>query len=226
MAAQLPDAQDFSLWQSWIDAWNRHDLEAILAHYTEDVTFMSRAVVELGIDRAGSITGKAALRHVFAVGLAADPELCFVPLHAFVGVGEHALHILTSVELIDDALDLSSLESGTLKLALQPVKKAQDTFGDKLVQSACHLVADDELGSRGQRPGNANPLALTAGKFMGIAVRKVLVQAHHLHGIQDQLLAARPGQFDPLAHDLQREIRLVAGNNERFSLCVALLGTL
>lgn len=94
MTAQLSDAQDFSLWQSWIDAWNRHDLEAILAHYTEDVTFMSHAVVELGIDRAGSITGKAALRHVFAVGLAADPELCFVPLHAFVGVGEHALHYI------------------------------------------------------------------------------------------------------------------------------------
>jgi len=86
--------QDLTAWQSWLDAWNRHDLEAILAHYAEDVTFTSRAVIELGADPSGSITGKTALRHVFATGLHADPELRFVPLHAFVGVGEHALHYI------------------------------------------------------------------------------------------------------------------------------------
>lgn len=89
-----PAPADLTAWQSWLDAWNRHDLGAILEHYAEDVTFTSRAVVELGIDRSGSITGKAALRHVFAVGLQADPELRFVPLQAFAGVGEHALHYI------------------------------------------------------------------------------------------------------------------------------------
>lgn len=89
-----PGAQDFATWQSWLDAWNRRDLEAIMEHYADDVTFTSRVVIELGFDRSGSITGKTALRHVFATGLQADPELRFIPLHAFVGVGEHALHYI------------------------------------------------------------------------------------------------------------------------------------
>lgn len=87
-----PGPQDFAAWQSWLDAWNRHDLDAIMEHYADGVTFTSRVAVELGLAPSGSIIGKTALRHLFATGLAADPELRFVPLHAFVGVGEHALH--------------------------------------------------------------------------------------------------------------------------------------
>ena len=26
---------------NWIDAWNRHDIDAILSHYSEDVIFLS-----------------------------------------------------------------------------------------------------------------------------------------------------------------------------------------
>lgn len=94
MKNQEAGPQDWSGWQSWLDAWNRHDLEAIMDHYAEEVEFVSKAVIELGMNRTGSIVGKAALREVFAAGLKVDPELRFVPLHAFVGAREHALYYM------------------------------------------------------------------------------------------------------------------------------------
>jgi hypothetical protein len=94
MHGQVTGVSNWSMWQSWIDAWNRHDLEAILDHYADQVEFVSRAVVELGINAAGAIAGKPALREVFATGLRSDPELRFTPLHAFSGVGECALYYI------------------------------------------------------------------------------------------------------------------------------------
>lgn len=88
-----PDASaPWPQWQSWLDAWNRHDLDAIMTHYADDVQFSSKAVVELGGDLDGTIRGKTALRELFARGLRADPSLHFSPIHAFLGVDEHALH--------------------------------------------------------------------------------------------------------------------------------------
>jgi|GEM_PF-237612 len=65
----------------WLAAWNRHDLEAILAHYTEEVQFASPFIAKLIGDPAGTLAGKAALRAYFAQGLAAYPRLRFT-LHA------------------------------------------------------------------------------------------------------------------------------------------------
>jgi steroid delta-isomerase len=45
---------------SWIDAWNRQDVEAVLAHFSEDVQFAS-PVAQTVVGR-GTIQGKAALR--------------------------------------------------------------------------------------------------------------------------------------------------------------------
>lgn len=78
-------------WRSWLDAWNLHDLDAIMTHYADEITFSSRAVSELGFDVSGIVRGKTTLRELFARGLRADPELRFAPLHAFDGVDEHAL---------------------------------------------------------------------------------------------------------------------------------------
>ncbi len=85
---------DWGLWQSWLDAWNRRDLEGIVAHYAEDVEFVSQSVVDLGMGSAGVLRGKPALRAVFGAGLALDVKLVFTPIHAFVGVREHALYYI------------------------------------------------------------------------------------------------------------------------------------
>ena len=82
-------AQQFA--QAWLDAWNRHDLEAILAHYAEEVEFASPFVTQVLGDASGLVRGKRALRDYFARGLAAYPDLHFTQLQVFLGVASLTL---------------------------------------------------------------------------------------------------------------------------------------
>ena len=54
--------------KAWVDAWNARDLDAVMAHYAEDVAVCSPLVVKrLGI-ADGWLRGKSALREYFATG--------------------------------------------------------------------------------------------------------------------------------------------------------------
>jgi SnoaL-like domain len=68
-------AADFA--KAWIDAWNSHDLNRILEHYADNVTFYSPFIVKVLYDNTGRITGKPALKAYFARALAAYPDLHF-----------------------------------------------------------------------------------------------------------------------------------------------------
>jgi ketosteroid isomerase-like protein len=70
----------------WFAAWNAHDLDAILAHYADDVEFTSPFVAVLNDDPSGVIHGKQALRAYFARALERFPDLRFEPLDVLVGV--------------------------------------------------------------------------------------------------------------------------------------------
>ena len=59
--------------QTWIAAWNSHDLERILAHYAEDIIFASPIAARMV--GTGVIEGKAALRRYWAQALAHYPDL-------------------------------------------------------------------------------------------------------------------------------------------------------
>lgn len=53
----------------WIDAWNSHDLERILGHYSDDFEMCSPLIVErMGIE-AGMLKGKGAVRDYWKIGL-------------------------------------------------------------------------------------------------------------------------------------------------------------
>ncbi len=78
--------------QAWIDAWNRHDLDAVMAHYAEDVEFYSPLIVKrLGI-ASGKITGKAQLKAYFEGGLAAQSALHFTLIQLLPGVDSLTLY--------------------------------------------------------------------------------------------------------------------------------------
>jgi ketosteroid isomerase-like protein len=83
----LDHAAAVALVEAWTAAWNAHDLEAILAHYTDDVVFVSPFVVKLLGEPSGTLRGKEALRAYFARALAAYPDLRFEPRAMLVGVG-------------------------------------------------------------------------------------------------------------------------------------------
>jgi hypothetical protein len=63
--------------EEWEAAWNAHDLERILAHYTEDVAFQSPYIVHRLGEPTGELRGKEALRAYFGSGLDAQPGLTF-----------------------------------------------------------------------------------------------------------------------------------------------------
>src|SRR5213593_2803495 len=72
--------------QEWLAAWNAHDLERILAHYSEDVELTSPFVPKLTGRSEGVLRGKAALRDYFARGLKAYPTLRFDFIRLYSGV--------------------------------------------------------------------------------------------------------------------------------------------
>ncbi len=70
----------------WIKAWNRHNVDAIVEHYAEDVQFTSPFVAKLTGAADGMLRGKPALRDYFAGGLRAYPALKFELLQILRGV--------------------------------------------------------------------------------------------------------------------------------------------
>ena len=70
----------------WISAFNAHDLEAILAHYTEDVEFYSPFILLLKFNESGCINTKDELKAYFQIGLDTYPDLHFTLHHVFVGI--------------------------------------------------------------------------------------------------------------------------------------------
>jgi hypothetical protein len=77
--------------QEWIAAWNAHDLDQILSHYSDDVVFSSPFVIRLVGAPSGEVKGLEALRVYVARGLEAFPDLCFEPIEVLPGAGSIAL---------------------------------------------------------------------------------------------------------------------------------------
>lgn len=42
----------------WIDAWNKHDIGRILAHYADDFEMSSPVIIKLTGERSGTLKGK------------------------------------------------------------------------------------------------------------------------------------------------------------------------
>ena len=76
----------------WLDAWNDHDLEQILSHFTEDVVFTSPVSAQLIEGSDGVLRGKAALRDYWAEGLRRIPDLRFEVIDTYVGVNTIVIH--------------------------------------------------------------------------------------------------------------------------------------
>lgn len=73
----------------WLEAWNAHDLDAIVACYAEDVDFAIPAV--LGDAAEGRIAGREALRDHFRHGLELAPNLTVTEESLLEGPGGFAL---------------------------------------------------------------------------------------------------------------------------------------
>lgn len=89
MGASVLDVEQFA--REWVAAWNSRDLEAILSHYHEDVTFSSPLIRSLDVSESGTVRGKSALREYFRGALARNPQLRFDLVAAFASTGSVAV---------------------------------------------------------------------------------------------------------------------------------------
>jgi ketosteroid isomerase-like protein len=70
--------------REWCEAWNRRDLDAVMAHYAEDVEFSSPTVVQRWGLPDGWLRGKDKLRANFEIGMQ-KPGLRFELVDVLVG---------------------------------------------------------------------------------------------------------------------------------------------
>ena len=76
----------------WIDAWNAHDLERVLSHYTDDFEMSSPVIIKLAGEPLGTLKGKHAMGIYWTKALELMPHLHF-DLHAtLIGVNSITLY--------------------------------------------------------------------------------------------------------------------------------------
>src|SRR4051794_19200287 len=75
----------------WISAWNKHDLEDIMSHYSEQILFYSPVIQQLGVNENGIINSKGQLKEYFAKGLQKYQDLHFELLYVLKGVNSVVL---------------------------------------------------------------------------------------------------------------------------------------
>jgi ketosteroid isomerase-like protein len=69
--------------REWIEAWNSRDVERVLAHYADDIVFLSPYALKVA--GAGRVVGKAALRAYWTKALAGLADLRFELVEALDG---------------------------------------------------------------------------------------------------------------------------------------------
>jgi chromate reductase, NAD(P)H dehydrogenase (quinone) len=75
----------------WERNWNAHDVDALLAHFAEDVVFTSPVAAQILDDGDGVIRGREALRAYWAHALGMLPDLHFTVEDVFCGLDTIAI---------------------------------------------------------------------------------------------------------------------------------------
>ncbi len=78
--------------REWIESWNSHDLERILAHYTEDFEMSSPLIVERLGGEDGILKGKTAVAEYWKPSMSLDPPLRFELMDVLVGINQLTIY--------------------------------------------------------------------------------------------------------------------------------------
>jgi hypothetical protein len=76
----------------WIQAWNSHDLDRILSHYTDDFTMSSPLIKAVAHEASGVLTGKSAIADYWRAALSQAPQLSFALQGVYLGADSVAVH--------------------------------------------------------------------------------------------------------------------------------------
>ncbi|RZU01864.1 SnoaL-like protein [Kribbella rubisoli] len=95
--------------QQWVEAWNAHDLEAVLSHFTEDAEFSSPVAARLLPETQGVLRGKQAIRGYWALGLEKIPDLHFEVIHVYTGLSTIVINYRNHTgALVNEVLQLNN----------------------------------------------------------------------------------------------------------------------
>ena len=78
--------------EDWIDSWNAHDLDRILAHYTEDFEMSSPRIAVVAGEPSGTLRGHGPVGEYWRRALALAPDLHFTLHSTLVGADSIAIH--------------------------------------------------------------------------------------------------------------------------------------
>ncbi|MHC9296791.1 nuclear transport factor 2 family protein [Mycobacterium sp. LTG2003] len=88
----MPTPEPSTFADDWVRAWNAHDVDAVLAHFHDDVLFSSPVAARVLPDSGGVVRGKDALRHYWTTALAGMPDLHFEVLDVYRGESVLVIH--------------------------------------------------------------------------------------------------------------------------------------
>lgn len=83
-------AKKFSL--EWVEAWNSHDLDKLMAHYADDFEMNSPVIQKIMHIESGRIKGKKEVRAYWEKALNMNPNLHFELLKSFAGANSVIIH--------------------------------------------------------------------------------------------------------------------------------------
>jgi hypothetical protein len=76
----------------WIEAWNSHDLDKIMSHYSNDFEMSSPVIKQIANESSGKLKGKSAVRAYWEKALKMNPSLHFELIKSFVGANSIVIH--------------------------------------------------------------------------------------------------------------------------------------
>src|SRR3954468_10157681 len=82
----------------WVEAWNAHDLERILSHYTEDFEMSSPYIARFMNEPSGTLKGMVRVREYWKVALSKIPDLRFELVEVFTSGESIAIYYRGALE--------------------------------------------------------------------------------------------------------------------------------
>jgi hypothetical protein len=90
-------AEALAFADEWIHAWNAHDLDAVLRHYSEDFTMASPYIQKIAAEPSGTLSGKTRVGAYWQQALHRFPQLHFTLERVLLGVDSVIIQYRTSV---------------------------------------------------------------------------------------------------------------------------------
>jgi hypothetical protein len=78
--------------RDWIAAWNNHDLQRVLQHYSDNFEMSSPNIIRIANEPSGRLIGKVAIGQYWTKALELIPDLQFELISILVGIESITLY--------------------------------------------------------------------------------------------------------------------------------------